>query len=646
MNNFSIFKTCILIVMTGIAAATFLSSCKKGSDNKKEDTSKYVVTVNVEKFTTSGDQEYYKGMELVFPNGEDAPYIYTVENNETFSKTLTYNGTNITVGFVTNCILDENTPDNAPLNLSYDTKINISLCNEKGEVIAFKSFEDNNETEIENINSDEAIEAFMMHYIFKITENSIEKVEDNDDDNSTLPELPTHDDDDMKINGTMYYMNSIQTAEDKEYLYDNIVTRFNSVQKFSNQSNLKNGDFLFLFGNELTSVDHNILKQIISNGTILILDKINTYQSLQDFCSKLDIYNPVSENSDVTGNMYIIVSPKGSNFNLDGNIYRFIMFILDTTDSNGNKLESDYKQGVMIDNVTAIINNLLFQNSTTSTKSSMQDNIEAYKVYKIYHQNLNASDYYNPKIIKKSRSNVYTIEYDIWNLFNNEEKRNYYYIHQEFIGNFGFCYAGIYNRSIKTKGCKTIAKVCEWFCNDIEFKTESSEKDMRIHRLNPNTTVSSTSYSSGIDWGFGGGYSYNSSGGHTVSISGSLNITSSTTYSVQDVTIYNNSVPEKNLLWNYSFKRPEISFSLFKTSCTSMESGAASGYTTFNTGQDYLISFPETENGNVINPTITCHLKINLASTAGKCGNECAKHYKKVEFKESINLPKFIHSKQ
>lgn len=628
------------------AAIASLSACSNENDYSHPGATASNLTVKVEMICdlTASDA----GVDIVWldPAEADSAATTTIANGESWQQTAVYDGIpENPVGFVVYPLFNENIADGTDVTIEYKATCRVYVLD--GEHVVNTKTTEENVSYTMTYNEADAEKADLSScYLFNVTQSKITAVDRSSLDNSDLTDYtddrPSEDIDDVKGLGDLFYCSTNNIATNDDYLYDNFLARFPSRTAWDG-SPLFKGDYLFLYKNDLQNASADVLKQSLANGAVLIIEGVDSYATFKNFCAEAGVYNPLpNDDYDTSHAMFIIADSDDGMLSDDAdNRYGglFMMLVPDT------EVDADYQQGEQIDNAVTILNEIAVSSprpvgvvkKSRAATDDLQTLTGATKVYLSGDntQKLGTGDYCEPKRAGRTRVNSYDVEYDIWNVYSVSEQRNYYYIHQHFLGAFNDCYVGVYNKTIKTRGCKTVSKVCEWYGQQVKLTTKPlNSAGMRIHRTSPETTQSSTSYTSGISFSLGGSVGYENGSG-TGMVNAGLGLNSSYTYAVSDVSISNLCVPGESLTWEFNLSRAWTKYAPFQTACTSMHEGSASGRATFTCGTDFIISFPESTK----KPKLSATLEVTLRRTCGKCGWECAEdtRYKMIPFE--VELP-------
>lgn len=587
------------------------------------------------------------GAEIQWPINEEEGQSAIVKNDAEWNRTIVYDCLpEYPVGLNISTILNEVIANGTVVDVNYDIECTVSLV-QGDKVIDFMAIEDAinydfTYTETEPYDLTE-------RYLFSIVHNRIERLSVYpEDDSEEETEIPENDTDEIKAQGTLYYFSQANEEENKDHLFDNFIARF-SDRRLWNGSELTAGDFLFLYKNDIEKISLEALRASLSNGLVLVVDALESYDVFKRFCDANGIYNPLTdEDIDVSHTMFIISFSEKSINNNQAMPYRGVFFMLSPQSCIPGKPMSDYWQGEIINQAISKLNEVHnpVSHDSAVARGGMDDDMQrlvgAYKVFianKGRSQSLEDFLYQDKNKASEYNTNIYNSEYDIWNVYSIAEKRNYYYIHQEFLGSFAGCYKDIYSCNVITNNFSTIAKVCEWYGDFVKLTTTPDTPGMQIHRNSPATTQSSTGYESGFSWNLGGeiGFLGSSPSGN---ISNGISLSSSQTYTVNDVTVYNTCEPGTKLEWTFDFAKPRCKFHPFKKAGTTMIEGALVGRKSFTAGTDFIISFPESDKA----PVITGSIYVQLRSTCGKAGIKCHEDTKYVSTWKTISLPYLKHS--
>lgn len=644
-NNYSVaFLTVksLLVFLPTVLAAISLLSCKDNNE-EPEPAGDYSAVVEFSFMAECDDALMNNVAVTIFD--EASATQESVELNKEYTKSITFDELPVTSGFVIEPSVKADVPVGTEIPVKYLVDCKVTLkCGDK--VVDYLPVQQEDEMTLVVSRDMDMTDG----YVFNITEAGITRADYSDyikDDEEEIKSevLPDNDTRSLMAAGTLYYITAPGEEIDEECLHDNLIARFAKRQKW-NLDVLGNGDFLYIRGSEFDWVSASVLGESLRNGCKIILDELSIPEELDYFCDTYGIYNPLhGENEDISHSIVILADSHINMASSDETNIRGVFFLLSPADGEGGYI-SDYAQGQVMDDAIARLNTMSGTQSARSDISraatdELASLIGAYKVYLNLNQTLKSSDYHSAdKAGASSRqTNVYSVEYDIYNVFSIAEKRNYYYVHQEFLGNFRPCFKNVYSKAIETGALDTnsMAKICEWYADEVTLKTTPyNVAGMQIHRNSPETTTTSTTYSSGISWNLGGSVGYQA-GAVKGDLSTGCSVSQSQSYSKEDVEIANNCVPGQQLEWTYTFKRATTSFNPFYVAGTSMHEGAASGRNSYKAGMDYIVSFPEHTEA----PWLMGELYVMLRTTAGKAGVRCAEDTKGMTTNIWIELPFF-----
>ena len=189
-------------------------------------------------------------------------------------------------------------------------------------------------------------------------------------------------------------------------------------------------------------------------------------------------------------------------------------------------------------------------------------------------------------------TNRYQMEILVWNAYSEEEKRNFYLIHQELIMSFSDAFAGEYHGSPLYKDYGFCGTQIECW-----FKYGSECNDVRLHETSPATTQQVTTYTSGLSYNLGGkvGVSLSEKPGASADLSGGVTMTSGKSYSAQDINISNLCQPSDNpsAKWQFHIREPNYHFSIVSYGNVAVDAGGQMGIETFTGGTDSIFSIPQ-----------------------------------------------------
>lgn len=627
-NSLTAFAVTLLMA---IIIGTLISCSDNDNGQENPEPQDYSVQVEIT-YTPTGNPEYIDSVELTWPQNDEGEESKSVVCDETWTKQLTYTQLPATVGFIATPAIKNDLQPGTEVTIGYNVKCHIYL--KRGDkVVDSEIFEDNSEYTIDADNLDQIKpEDWVQGYLYEVTEKGIKPIAYSDmlkDDVEEVISLPTHDNDSIKAQGTLYYFSRADEEEDEESLSDNFIARFSNRIKWDGLP-LNKGDFLFLFKSDIEKANRDAVRESLSNGAIIVVAYLDSYATFKGFCDAMELYNPIAEETlDVSHSMFIVADAKTSLSPENAVPVSNIFFML-SPKSSDNGFMSDYGQGTIIDRAVTKINEIF--TPTTSTQALMSranDNSALEQIantYKVWlqsdscKQTLPQKMYRKEKVADDEQTNIYEVEYDICNVFSLNEKRNYYHIHQELSFSFHDCYKGVYNANVTTnKIWKTIAKVCEWYGDEVEVSTIPKTPGMQMHRNAPATTQSSTTYSSGVSWNLNGQVGWLGSD-FTGNVGSNVSFNSSSSYTIEDITVANRCIPREKLAWNFMLAPASVDYKFENTSQTKITPGALAGRETFTAGTDFIISFPESEG----QPILAGLLRVQLRSTCGKAGLKCA----------------------
>ena len=649
--NYPYFAHLLASFLLVCSPVLFFTACSEDKENEPSGTSNLKVEVELAYSLgeSLGDFAY---MEIMYPttsNFEEGVTADTLRSGETWTKTLTYDAP-ATVGMLVSALHKDDTQPEGAITAQYEYSYNIRLMD--GDVVVdSKSFSDSQETtlnyETDSLLHEQLAATLDFHALFTVDDKGITETDRviKDTDLTDIDENPDNDKEDVTITNTLYYISSADIVPNSQCLHDNILARFSNKQQYAAGQELAKGNFLFLRGNEINSVDKEVLKTSAANGTIFILDEIDSYQTLEDFCKTIDAHNFLTEGTDISGELFIIADAAVNLSNNDAAAYSGLFYILTPKDDQGNYV-NDEAQGQIINNALLSIQKVLNDTDTDSSLQADDDTqdlkklVNATKVYMNPTMTVKASQYRNAgdaKVPKEGESNKYGFEHDIWHLYSIEEDRNYYVIHQEILCSFANAYRGVYNAYVTTNGFHTIAKVNEWYGKNIQITlTPVNSSSMQIHRNSPETTKSSTSYTTGFAWNFARSVAISLDGGASSTISGGVTYSTSSTYTIDDVAISNLCEQDSKVSWSYDIRGSDAHFKLSNTACTAIDEPAMCGSTaSFTAGTDCIISIPATDEA----PEFKFNAKVTLRSSCGKAGYICGERDLVGDYTETFKLP-------
>lgn len=643
-------RHCVLFrIMTAFWASAILVLSGGCKDDKENDgpaaDGRYDVEMNMS-LSSEGDENYVGAFGVfVLQDGEDATHE-VVAVNQDWSAAVSYSSVPVRAGFVVVPSFIPGIEPKEDLRFKYTVKVELTLKRD-GEIVDYKTEEQTTEIVFDdNVGVDSDLSEM---YLFEVTADGIARSSDvsvNDEDLRIPEETPVKDPDGKKVKGNLHLASAEDDVEDEECLHDNFIARFDSRASWHNTL-LGSGDYLYIKCGDVSRFDKDIIRQSLAAGTVVFLDEVADSRQLKEFCDEMGVYNPIAGVGDESlGNSMFVMAASRTPFYSaeDNSSYHGLFFRLSSRASEGGCI-SDYSQGLIVDRVVDILNGMNHgvapetKGSVASRADGPADLKTVVSAYKVFISDegciqTRKSGDYRGGYAKAEQSNVYNVEFDVWNV--SSGGRNYYYVHQEFLGSFSECYKGVHSTNVTTNGCHTIAKVCEWYGDNVTITAiPVNTTGLQIHRNSPATTNTLTTYTSGFQWELSGDVSYSQDSGWGGVVHGGISLSTSESYGKEDVTVLNNCVPGRKLSWTFELKRPHTSFSLIRTAATNMYEGAAAGRASLNTGMDYIISFPDTQK----EPSLKLSLDVTLRSSAGKCGKICGERTDKVSCEKIIKLP-------
>lgn len=576
----------------------------------------------------------------------DTVQVDTVKGGQVWQKTVDVSAATDTVGMEVFALNNPADTTTATVNISYKLSVAVALMDGANtNAVDTVSTTESHEVELLPIGgrAEQMTAILAERHYFAVGGGQIKKLDyDEEFDDPTgdgSAHNPLTDEDEVKMDNMLYYTSQadIQAHEDSDCLLDNLTARFPNKTLW-NGSALGKGDVLLLRGSALGSADMAAVRQSMAAGAICVIDDVDTYRALDDFCAAAEVTNALAEADFETPALYILADAD-VDMSADVNTpVRGFFYMLTPTDDNGG-LMNDYQQGQCVSMALNSIKDVLAGTETASaaktrqaSQTDLQTLADMFKVYKSGAANLNGSDYRRSSI--GARVANYSIEYDIYNAFSINEKRNYY-IHQQIMTDFNNVYSGVYSNNVTTSGCYTIAKVCEWYGSEVEttMTPDSKSGGMQIHQTAPGTTQLSASHTTGLSWSLNGSFGFEGKE-PTGSISGGISVENSRTETIPDVSISETSSPGAKVGWRFNMAGAWTRYAPFNVACTSMHEGSLVGRSTFTTTTDCIVSFPE-GTAPVINGTV----KVTLRSTCGKCGVVCGERTKPFSTDVTLELP-------
>lgn len=620
----SFFATFIM----SLSLLLLVCSCND-KENEGPKSGKYSVEMEIS-YTPEYDTDFVEQVEVSWTSEGETYNSVTLSSGQSWSKTIVVSEIPAVVGFIATSQFADDIPAGATFDITEAVKCTI-VVKDGDNIVDFREFEDNETSTVESDLIDDTT-IWCYDCLYKVTDTEIRRIsldeleEEDETIPGSMPEIPSQDTDEVKAPGTLYYFSRADVDEDPDCLCDNLIARFNSRLKWDG-SVLGKGDFLFLFGSDIEKANVDVLRESLSRGTVMILDELASIDVLEGFCNATGTHNPLEGSDKEIAHTMFIVADADVNLAPEGCAPQHgFFFVLSPADEN-QVIESDFYQGGIIDRAVSKLNEIFTvqpNNSPLWSRAGEMDEltnlVSAYTVmFDTPSQTRNPSDYRNKKKFDSARTNHYSLEYNIWNVYDIRQKLNFYYIHMEFIGQFGPAYAGVYNCNVTTNKCHTIAKVCEWYADNVKIGAVLPEGKSTLHKTEPATTQHSQSYTSGMSYNFGGQIGF-SNGKPMGSISAGLAVSNSHTYTVNDVDIHNECEPgaEAKALWTFDFAAPSVSFKFANTSQTKINEPPLSARKTFTAGSDFIFSY----SGDSA-PSIEPKLTVTLASICGKAGLKC-----------------------
>lgn len=635
--------TMLAASMAMLAMATLPSCSDDDNDAPGAKEGEYTVTLEMS-YTLNNASSGLDGVDIGVSGSDDDNIPVTKDPGETWSETVTQTVmANGVVGFATYPRITESIKDGEEVTVDYTARCKATVKLD-GNVVDSDMYDVTASYTLDYDSELNLVDGFMFRVSADgdLTRINIDDELKGDTDEPDTEQQPVTDDDEVMAKGTLHYYSHADDATNDNHLFDNFVARFPTRMQWDGQP-LSKGHYLFLLGNDIEKTPLKVVKESLDNGAIMVIDALDSYATFKRFCETLDIFNPLGDNEvdDVEHKMFIVADAKTLFVADDGARYRGVFFMLDPEDED-DTLPSDFAQGKMIDHAIETLNGITSTSvspdmnvQSRSTNDNLVDLASAYKVYFEMTHTLTKSDYQKSSKAKDKQTNVYSFEYDIWNVYSLSEHRNYYLVHQEIHCNFSPCYKDIYSGAVKTNGCKTMAKVCEWYGDRVSINTKINGDSIRIHRDTPETTASSTSYTSGFSWSLGGLVGFVGSAMEG-SINAGISCSSSESYSINDITVSNLTMPGQAAVWNFDLKGASASFNPFKVAGTTMNEGALSGRTTFKGGTDFIFSCTKKGDNK---PTLSSDVEVTLRRTCGKCGSKCHEDTKTKKQCNTIELP-------
>jgi hypothetical protein len=427
-----------------------------------------------------------------------------------------------------------------------------------------------------------------------------------------------------------------------------MIKRYSNVKKWGKSDELHQGDIFLFDDNEFASIAANpemldaLKKMYFDSGVILAME--GGFESdFSNICKALSCYDPydgIPPVNHLPGEkpLWIFSGPlpsaAGIVMKLCPSDESMVMVSPENADDEEVKTGffSDYVQGQVCDlAVDALQKSLEPSAALNSPQDELTNLIAAYKHIVQKSHTIPKADFWNYKV-KEDRTNIYQVEFDIYNAFSESEKRNYYYMHVEMMSPFYNTYIGSFHSDMSSKLWNHY-KACGFYGNSVQLSSRhgSDHSGIILHQTRPTTTQATTTYTSGVSFNLGGEVS---TSGPT--ISGGISISKSQSYSVADITISAlNEISPPTAAWKFALKEPNPSFNPFYYGATDMKAGSLTGRTTFIGGVDFIVSMPQGHN-NRWWMSYTVELKmIHAASGAVQYAQ-----YKSANAESFFNLPK------
>lgn len=629
----------IMLAAVAILGMTTFAACGSDDDAIPEEDSFYSVKAT---YIYEANDDLLKAADIyICYLAADGEMMLDSLTENKWTKTITYTLLPDTALYSVICLPHDNA--SGTYNLEYNYSMDLSLLKNNTEIVDVYSKEKHDNQEYKDATVEDLEKALdeMPFEAFAMNKEHIKAIEPDDDIDSDLEDsekTPVIDTDDIKMSESLYYLSENSVVTDQTSIVDNLLARFDNRQKWDGQQELNAGDFLLLNISELSSGRKAVFDRYFDNGVIFIIEDANESQ-IGAFLDDMGEYNPLK--SIPAGQLSSNPATWIVSSDLPGRNCTGLFAQLSAYDSDGNPT-SDYINGQIVNLALEKVKKALAPTSRIKTRSeeghqNINELMAAYQVFITFSQSIRKDEYrwkYNPDV-SDPETNVYQIEYDIWNAYEMKQDRNYYYIHQEIKTPFHHTYKGVYNKSVSG-----IAKVCEWYGETVSVKTISRSGDMTIHRSSPSSTQSSVSYTSGVSWTFSAegmiGFQADGPMG-SISLGASVGFESSRSYDVQDVSISNLIDPGTNMGWRFKLRDISSEYKFFYTAMTKIHEGSLTGRTALVAGTDFIVSFP----GNVI-PVIEGNAAVNLRSSCSKVGVTCWVRDDTAEASKIISLPYIV----
>lgn len=469
-------------------------------------------------------------------------------------------------------------------------------------------------------------------------------VVNGEDFDKELIDFPTEDIVKESIDRTIYLIGTISSNNERQII-DNFSSRFAARKVLEASSLLHPGDAIVfeseILGDIIAGNDYrlNMLKEAYGQGVVIMMNGGST-DDFSKLCTALDCYNPykkskepVSNNESTPlwimagkmpglGGLYCCLSPS-INWESEDKIVRNI----DGGETNVSMPINftEYEQGLLCEQILkGIKKGMLVPNSDKSPTSELTELMSAIKIYVDGKQ----TGWIKKKKKKVYLTNFYLAELDIWNAYSESENRQFYYIHQELTLPFqnlllGECHEaawksyGFYGKKLETT-----------------FKNEGAQNGVVFHKLSPNTTQESKTYTTSVQYNVGGSISTSSA-----SLNAGMTITHSSSYTVDDVVISNKGVAasqESQAAWAFDLREATGKYHAFYHGNTAITPGSLSGRETFISGADYIFSVPQGHN-NIWKFDYTVSLRWSSFYTFGSTKSQHEDYTK--TFSKTFSLP-------
>ena len=579
--------------------SVLFASCRDDDSPKSPDTADYSVVVEMSYIPKNSSQAVTEvQIAWLSPDSDDdADTGYdsaTVQPHTSWAKTVTYNGIpELPVYMSVNPVIGGDVEKGTTIKLDYKYTCTVTLFKD-GKTIDSKSISDN--PELDFIYKGTTDMSLAKYVGFIVSPEGLQPASAGDvDENEPVIESKTIDEDVCRISGRVLCYSVSDVATNDVYLYDNMLARFSERVSWNGMPAQKS-EFVFLYKNDIEKAPADVLKESLENGAIIIIDCLDSYSQFTGFCKSQGIFNPLGdEDRDVSHTMFIVANSSNGLAAPGNDKCRGIFYVLDPAlEEDGTA--SDYEQGLMVDNAVNTINRIITPQpaKTAAMSRSPLDDLKEFMTAQIVgfsgKQTLPPSDFAG--IFKNNKigmTNVYGVEFDIWNAYRAKDDRNYFYIHQEFVGNFNPCYEG----TNFVKDGASHMKYCGWYADHVYIRNTGgiSREYMKIHQHSPQGAQSGDTYPSGLNLKLDGTV-FVQGDKKPVKGTGGLSFSTTSNYNIAGVTVEDRTSADEEASWYFDFKGPKFKFHPFcKAGCT-VTDGALLGRTTFTAGMDYIVSFP------------------------------------------------------